>query len=146
MKNGCGALSNEPAPRAFRHLPLAIFISKTSATIVKNNFPGPASNRYSLYGERLPICLTWRRTMIASGLRATLACVDPKQLAAGFVGRAFDASLLADLPADVDPCGERGEFHTFCHAGPMFDAPISVAVGEKVERDGFWFADLVSDV
>ncbi len=86
------------------------------------------------------------RAMIASGLRATLACVDPKQLAAGFVGREFDASLLADLPPEVDPCGERGEFHTFCHAGPMFDGPISVAVGAKVERDGFWFADLVSGV
>lgn len=80
--------------------------------------------------------------MIASGLRATLTCVDPKQLTPEFVGREFDHSLLADLPPDVDPCGERGEFHTFCHAGPMFDSPIPVSVGETVERDGFWFVDL----
>jgi diphthamide synthase (EF-2-diphthine--ammonia ligase) len=83
------------------------------------------------------------RTMIASGLRATLTCIDPKQLAAEFVGREFDQALLADLPPTIDPCGERGEFHTFCHAGPMFDDPIPVSVGQKVERDGFWFSDLV---
>jgi diphthamide synthase (EF-2-diphthine--ammonia ligase) len=51
--------------------------------------------------------------------------------------------LLSDLPPGVDPCGERGEFHTFCHAGPVFESPIPIAVGEKVERDGFWFADLL---
>jgi uncharacterized protein (TIGR00290 family) len=83
------------------------------------------------------------RSMIAAGLRATLSCVDPKQLASAFVGRQFDQSLLAALPAGVDPCGERGEFHTFCHAGPMFDFPIPVCVGATVERDGFWFADLL---
>jgi diphthamide synthase (EF-2-diphthine--ammonia ligase) len=81
--------------------------------------------------------------MIASGLRAALTCIDPKQLAPSFVGREFDLSLLADLPAGVDPCGERGEFHTFCHAGPMFDRAIPFSVGEVVERDGFWFADLL---
>lgn len=54
----------------------------------------------------------------------------------------FDRELLADLPPTVDPCGERGEFHTFAHAGPMFDAPIPVTVGRIVERDGFVFADL----
>jgi uncharacterized protein (TIGR00290 family) len=84
------------------------------------------------------------RSMLDSSLRATLACVDPKQLAPQFVGREFDESLLADLPPTVDPCGERGEFHTFCHAGPMFDFPIPISVGEKIERDGFWFADLLN--
>ena len=85
------------------------------------------------------------RSMIASGLRATLTCIDPKQLSQEFIGREFDSSLLADLPAAVDPCGERGEFHTFCHAGPMFDFPIRVSLGEVVQRDGFWFADLTPD-
>jgi uncharacterized protein (TIGR00290 family) len=83
------------------------------------------------------------QTMLAAGLRATVTCVDPRQLAPEFVGRNFDHSLLADLPPSVDPCGERGEFHTFCHAGPMFDSPIPVSVGTKVVRDGFWFADLI---
>ena len=84
------------------------------------------------------------RAMIASGLRAKLACIDPRHLDRAFAGRTFDADLLADLPAAVDPCGERGEFHTFATHGPMFAHPIEVAVGEIVERDGFVFADLVA--
>jgi diphthamide synthase (EF-2-diphthine--ammonia ligase) len=83
------------------------------------------------------------RCMLAGGLRATLTCVDPRQLSASFVGRAFDQALLDDLPLAVDPCGERGEFHTFAHAGPMFASPIHVVPGDIVERDGFAFADLM---
>lgn len=83
------------------------------------------------------------RDMIDGGLRARLTCVDPKQLAASFVGREFDESLLAALPASVDPCGERGEFHSFAYAGPMFARPVPVRLGEIVERDGFAFADLL---
>ncbi len=82
------------------------------------------------------------REMLAAGLRAVITCVDPKQLDGQFIGRWFDVELLADLPLSVDPCGERGEFHTYCYAGPMFTAPIVVQVGETVLRDGFWFADL----
>ena len=83
------------------------------------------------------------RTMIEGGLRATLTCVDPRAVDARFAGRSFDERLLAELPAGVDPCGEKGEFHSFAWAGPMFDAPIPVAPGEVVVRDGFVFADLV---
>jgi uncharacterized protein (TIGR00290 family) len=83
------------------------------------------------------------REMIDGGLRAALTCVDPRALDGSFAGRAFDEALLADLPASVDPCGENGEFHTFASAGPMFAAPIAVAPGEVVLRDGFVFADLV---
>jgi uncharacterized protein (TIGR00290 family) len=82
------------------------------------------------------------RTMLAGGLKAVLTCVDPKQLPERFVGRAYDAALLADLPPGTDPCGEKGEFHTFCHAGPMFSRDIAVTVGETVTRDGFCFADV----
>jgi uncharacterized protein (TIGR00290 family) len=82
-------------------------------------------------------------TMIRSGLRARLTCVDPKQISAEFVGREFDESLLAELPSSTDPCGERGEFHTFAYAGPMFRHPIPVERGEIVTRDGFVFADLL---
>ena len=81
--------------------------------------------------------------MIGAGLRAKLSCVDPKHLTRDFAGRTFDEILLADFPAGVDPCGERGEFHSFCHAGPMFDRPIAITTGEVVERDGFVFADLL---
>ncbi|MEO8161897.1 MAG: ATP-binding protein [Arenimonas sp.] len=78
-----------------------------------------------------------------TGLRATLTCVDPKQLSASFAGREFDAALLDALPPSVDPCGENGEFHTFAHAGPMFASPVAIVPGEIVERDGFVFADLL---
>ena len=81
--------------------------------------------------------------MLAGGLRATLTCVNPKQLDRSFAGRTFDSSLLADLPAGVDPCGENGEFHSFAHTGPMFNHPIAVRVGDIVDRDGFVFADLL---
>jgi uncharacterized protein (TIGR00290 family) len=81
--------------------------------------------------------------MIDGGLRATLTCVDPRRLDARFAGRAFDRALLDELPTGVDPCGENGEFHTFAWAGPMFAAPILVSPGDRVERDGFAFADLV---
>jgi uncharacterized protein (TIGR00290 family) len=83
------------------------------------------------------------RRMIAGGLRARLTCVDPRHLAPAFAGREFDASLLADLPPAVDPCGERGEFHSFAYAGPMFREPVAIRGGEVVERDGFVFADLL---
>ncbi|HTW67418.1 MAG TPA: hypothetical protein VME17_22515 [Bryobacteraceae bacterium] len=83
------------------------------------------------------------RTMIASGLRAKITCVDPRILPAEFAGRDFDAQFLADLPPHIDPCGENGEFHSFVYAGPGFRQPIKVSVGEIVERDGFVFADLV---
>jgi uncharacterized protein (TIGR00290 family) len=75
------------------------------------------------------------REMQAGGLRAALCCVDTTQLDAGFAGRDFDATLLRDLPARVDPCGENGEFHTCVHAGPMFAAPLRLARGETVLRD-----------
>ena len=83
------------------------------------------------------------REMLASGLQATLTCVDPKKLSPSFSGRSFDAGLLTDLPAGTDPCGENGEFHTFASAGPMFSRSIEVSVGETVERDGFVFTDLL---
>jgi uncharacterized protein (TIGR00290 family) len=83
------------------------------------------------------------RGMMAAGLQAALVCVDPRTLPASFAGRAFDAALLADLPPGVDPCGERGEFHTFAWDGPMFRHPVPIRQGEVVERDGFVFADLV---
>lgn len=96
------------------------------------------------------------RQMIASGMRAHLVCVDPRHLDRSFAGRVFDEALLEDLPPGVDPCGERGEFHTFVSAGPMFakdtspefasgagSRSIEVRRGETVERDGFVYADLL---
>ena len=81
--------------------------------------------------------------MIDGGLKARLVCVDTRALDASFSGREFDAALLQDLPTGVDPCGERGEFHTFVYAGPMFSHALKINVGEKVLREGFAFADVV---
>ena len=83
------------------------------------------------------------REMIAAGLGARITCVDPRHLDRAFAGRDFDQTLLDDLPSTVDPCGERGEFHTFAYKGPMFSHEIAIETGVTVERDGFVFTDLV---
>jgi diphthamide synthase (EF-2-diphthine--ammonia ligase) len=83
------------------------------------------------------------REMVSAGLRARITCVDQNQIPASFVGREFDDALLTDLPASADPCGERGEFHTFAYAGPMFRYSVPIQTGEIVTRDGFVFADLL---
>ena len=83
--------------------------------------------------------------MIDAGVKARLTCVDPRRLGREFVGRDLDRALLADLPAEVDPCGENGEFHSFVYASPAFSAPIAITGGEIVERDGFVFADVLPE-
>jgi uncharacterized protein (TIGR00290 family) len=80
--------------------------------------------------------------MVENGLRSVLTCVNPKQLDRSFAGRQFDRALLDELPAGVDKCGERGEFHSFAWDGPMFSRPVAIEVGEIVDRDGFVFADI----
>jgi uncharacterized protein (TIGR00290 family) len=82
------------------------------------------------------------REMIDGGLQAVLTCVDPRTLDPRFAGRAFDDALLSELPPQVDPCGENGEFHSFVWDGPMFAQPIPIRVGDVVERDSFVFADV----
>jgi uncharacterized protein (TIGR00290 family) len=82
------------------------------------------------------------REMIAGGLRARLACVDTRVLDARFVGRPFDDSLLDDLPDGVDPCGEKGEFHTCVHDGPMFHELMDLELGRLESREPFTWAEL----
>jgi uncharacterized protein (TIGR00290 family) len=82
---------------------------------------------------------------LTDGFRAVVVCVDREQLDESFAGREYDERLLAELPSGVDPCGERGEFHTFVYAGPGFSKPIGCRVGEVVEREGFVFCDLDLD-
>jgi uncharacterized protein (TIGR00290 family) len=85
------------------------------------------------------------RAFIDSGYSARLVCVDTTQLDASFAGREFDMSLLADLPESADPCGERGEFHTFVSGGPGFREPVRCATGERVLREErFQYCDLVA--
>ncbi len=80
---------------------------------------------------------------IAAGFRAILVCIDPKQVDPSFCGREFNRALLADLPPNADPCGENGEFHTFVYNGPIFRQPVRIVKGDVVQRDGFWFCDLL---
>jgi uncharacterized protein (TIGR00290 family) len=97
-----------------------------------------------------PVFPLWERptlplahAMIESGIEAYLATVDLKKLPAEFAGRKFDLRLLADLPDDVDPCGENGEFHTCVVAGPIFSRALTVTAGERVQRDGYGYCDLI---
>ena len=83
------------------------------------------------------------RDMIAAGLKTVVVCIDPKKLDASFAGRWFDETFLDDLPEGIDACGENGEFHTCVVDGPMFSSPIKVEVGDRVERDGFVYADVI---
>jgi uncharacterized protein (TIGR00290 family) len=85
------------------------------------------------------------REMIAAGVKAKITCVDPSRLAKSFAGRDYDLSLLQELPPEIDPCGENGEFHTFVSDAPVFSRPIAVRAGEVVERDGFVFADVLPE-
>jgi len=105
---------------------------KLSASGMEGIFPLWKRNTTALAGE-----------MIDSGLVAHIVCLDPKRIDRKFAGRQFDRALLAELPPGIDPCGENGEFHTVVSAGPMFNKPIPITVGETVEREGFVFTDVM---
>lgn len=98
---------------------------------------------YPLWGEDTAML---SRRFVSDGYKAVLSCVDTTLLDARFAGREFDDALLAELPSDVDPCGERGEFHTCVYAAPIFRESISVKTGEKLIREGrFQYCDLLDD-
>jgi uncharacterized protein (TIGR00290 family) len=82
---------------------------------------------------------------ITLGFRARIVCLDPARIPPSLAGREYDELFLAELPGDVDPCGENGEFHTFVYDGPVFRQPVACSLGEVVDRDGFVFADLVPE-
>ncbi|MBY6188379.1 adenine nucleotide alpha hydrolase [Marinobacter hydrocarbonoclasticus] len=84
-------------------------------------------------------------TMISAGLKARLSCVQNDKLGTGFLGRSFDGALLSDLPPSIDPCGERGEFHTFAWDGPMFRNPVKIRVGEPLVQELASFIDLLPE-
>ena len=85
------------------------------------------------------------RSMLEVELRAVLTCVDSRVLSPDFTGRQFDAQLLADLPTTIDPCGENGEFHTFCYGGPAKTWHVNTQSGATHECEGFVFCDLMID-
>lgn len=85
------------------------------------------------------------REMVAAGLGARITCLNPTVMDRKFAGREFDQSLLDELPESIDPCAERGEFHTCSYRGPMFSRPLPIRTGITVERDGYVFTDLTLD-
>ena len=95
---------------------------------------------FPLWGRPTP---ELAREMIAGGLRARIATLDPRMVRRELIGAEYDEELLARLPLTVDPCGERGEFHTCVIGGPMFRRAIDVTAGEVVEREGFVYGDLL---
>ena len=83
------------------------------------------------------------REFIGMGFKAVVTCVDGKVLDSSFAGMMIDEDFLSALPTHVDPCGENGEFHTFVFDGPIFKEAVRLSVGEKIDRDSFWFCDLL---
>lgn len=83
------------------------------------------------------------RDLIRAGVKAKVTCIDLAKLDASYAGREYDGEFLNSLPPGIDPCGENGEFHTFVYDAPVFSSSIGVEVGEKLEREGFVFADVL---
>ena len=147
------------------HAPMAAAKMREIATAVRERWPGVRHIAFGdlyladvrAYREVLLASLDWAgvfplwgedtaalaRQFVRAGYRAILTCVDTTQLGPEFAGREFDTSFLEELPAAVDPCGERGEFHTCVYAGPLFAGPLPLIAGERVRRDArFQYCDV----
>ena len=85
------------------------------------------------------------KEMVTCGLRAKITCIDPRYLPAEFAGHEYDSTFLEQIPDSVDPCGEKGEFHSFAYDGPMFKNKLNIRVGETVTRGGFVYTDLLPE-
>ena len=101
------------------------------------------------------------REFIGAGFKAVIVCTNDKYLDQSFAGREIDDAFLGDLPGNVDPCGENGEYHSFVYDGPIFREPVAFSLGEVIHRayapapqsgdggaaptvdNGFWYCDLV---
>lgn len=117
-----------------------LFLEEIRAYRERQLAKGDMRGLYPLWGKDTAQLI---REFIGLGFKTVVVCVDPKQLDPSFVGRVIDEDFLAQLPANVDPCGENGEFHTFVFDGPIFREPVAFSFGEIVCRDSFWFCDLV---
>ena len=135
---------------AFRAPPLSDLDAVASGDLFLEDVRADREERLATAGKSALFPLWGRdtaalaRSFVEDGFQAYVVCVDARRLDPSFAGREYDAAFLNDLPADVDPCGENGEFHTFVHAGPCFDHAVSCRVGEHVLREGFVFADLLA--
>ena len=136
--------------QAFRAAPLADLDAVASGDLFLEDVRAYREERLASAGK-MALFPLWgsdtaalARSFVEEGYGAYVVCVDTRKLDASFAGCAYDEAFLDELPSGVDPCGENGEFHSFVHAGPCFDRPVSCVVGERVIREGYAFADLVS--
>jgi uncharacterized protein (TIGR00290 family) len=147
---GCGNdLYEERLTQAFASPPLSTVETVAFGDLFLEDVRAHREQQLAVSGRRGVFPLWGRdtselaREFIAAGFQAIIVCLDPRALDASFAGRAYDERLLAELPANVDPCGENGEFHTFVHAGPIFSEPIACEIGEVVQRESFVFCDVL---
>jgi uncharacterized protein (TIGR00290 family) len=144
------AVYEERMAAAFAEAPLARIGAMASGDLFLEDVRAYREERLAEAGKEALFPLWGRdtralaREFVEAGFEAVVCCLDPRRVESSFAGRAYDADFLADLPDDVDPCGEHGEFHTFVHAGPVFSRPVAIEIGETVERDGYVFCDLVA--
>ncbi|WP_376793122.1 ATP-binding protein [Thermoflexus sp.] len=117
-----------------------LFLEEIRAYRLRHLLPLGVEVLFPLWGEPTRDLV---QRFLFLGFQAITVCVDGRRLGPSFLGRVLDLAFLADLPADVDPAGENGEFHTFVFNGPGFHQPVAFAPGEVVFRDGFWFQDLI---
>lgn len=117
-----------------------LFLEDVRAYREKNLAEVGMTARFPLWGRDTT---EFAREMIAGGARGYVTCLDPKVMPRELAGRPYDEALLSALPEGVDPCAERGEFHTFVWDGPVFSGPVEVELGETVERGGFVFTDVL---
>jgi uncharacterized protein (TIGR00290 family) len=147
---GCtDALYDERMAQAFASLPLAGVVEVAFGDLFLEDVRAYREERLARAGRRALFPLWGRGTcrlaeeFVGAGFRALVVSVDPRQIDLALAGRLYDDAFLAELPAGVDPCGERGEFHTFVFAGPVLSRPIPVRPGKAIERDGFVYCDLL---
>ncbi len=126
-----------------------IFLEDLRAYREKQLKPFAITTSFPLWGRDTSFLI---KTFVDLGFKAIVICINNQKLDHSFLGRVIDESFINDLPDAVDPCGEYGEFHTFCYDGPIFNEPIAFEKGEETYREyqlndtetiGYWFLDLI---
>ena len=125
---------------------LPVLLLPALSAFLPRRLHGPADRNERLFTVRHP---SYRRGMgdRSGGITKTIisACVDSRRLSGEFSDREFDLTFLSELPSNVDPCGENGEFHSFAYDRPIFRDEIAVSSGQVVLRDKyFYFCDLTA--
>ena len=130
-----------------------VFETEKPSAVISTNSLSSIYTTWLQYSTKAFLSLATIKEFVDLGFKAIVVCANAKLLDKSFVGRTIDHPFLSDLPQDVDPCGENGEFHSFVYDGPILSAPIPITIGEKVLRtykseedsswdNSFWYCDL----